>query len=98
MNRTELILKLYIGPPSCRHLESKICQTARPLSPSRLPLRAHRERRLGTRQARYITFQLALEKEGKGAVWSGQAQTDRLKLLSSGVLNLTTIKVIEVIH
>ena len=48
--------------------------------------------------ARYITFQLALEKEGKGAVWSGQAQTDRLKLLSSGVLNLTTIKVIEVIH
>ena len=49
--------------------------------------------------ARYITFQLALGKEaGKGAVWSGQAQTDRLKLLSSGVLNLTTIKVIEVIH
>ena len=48
--------------------------------------------------ARYITFQLALEKEGKGAVWSGQAQTDRLKLLSSWVLNLTTIKVVEVIH
>ena len=48
--------------------------------------------------ARYITFQLALEKEGKGAVWSGQAQTDRLKLLSSGVLNFTTIKVIDVIH
>ena len=26
---------------SCRHLENKICQTSRPLSPSRLPLRAH---------------------------------------------------------
>ena len=26
------------------------------------------------------------------------AQADRLKLLSSGVLNLTTIKVVEVIH
>ena len=35
---------------SCRHLENKICQTSRPLSSSRLPLRAYRERRLGTRQ------------------------------------------------
>ena len=35
---------------SWRHLESKICQTSRPLCPSRLPLCAHRERRLGTRQ------------------------------------------------
>ena len=26
---------------SCRHLKNKICQTSRPLSPSRLPLRAH---------------------------------------------------------
>ena len=39
---------------SCRHLENKICQTSRPLSPSRLPLRAHfhRERDVWVRGSR----------------------------------------------
>ena len=44
---------IFVGHYSCRHLENEICQTSRPLAPSRLPLHARtfssreRERRLG---------------------------------------------------
>ena len=44
---------IFVRHYSCRHLENEICQTSRPLAPSRLPLHARtfssreRERRLG---------------------------------------------------
>ena len=65
MNRAELILKTAYSSAiagrhcSCRHLENKVCQTSRPLSPSP-PFFARtfssKERRLGTRELMNMTF------------------------------------------
>ena len=50
---------IFVRHYSSRHLENKISQTSRPLSPSRLPLRARlKERRLGTRQQTYSYLHL----------------------------------------